>query len=360
MDKILKKLTGALYRTGTRILLGTDCQNGMTIPGFSIHQELQNLVEAGLTPYEAIRAGTADAAAFFGVDTFGAIAPGKRADLVLVAENPLKDVGNVKRIEGVMVRGKWLPKVELQLMLDNVVASFIPPENRFAEVPPLSTEDETLFSARYEIRYAEIPIGEERFVLEKLQDGRRRIQAQAITDPPYASLATMNMLSDDSGGCYSLQYSHETSTRKIKIDMVRSGEDLKVSGNLRNEKPLDLNERVPKNLSLGASMLSSLLPLLEKAKSLRVGETMEIKGKAIRVMEWWFLSSLVDETIVIKRAADTDVSTETGNIRVSVLELEFVSTSFPQMVKLFVNERGEPQEVHLTNQQGVLKYVRIE
>ena len=64
MDLILKKLTGALYRENGRILLGTDCQNGMVMPGFSIHRELLNLVEAGLTPYEAIKAGTADAAAF--------------------------------------------------------------------------------------------------------------------------------------------------------------------------------------------------------------------------------------------------------------------------------------------------------
>ena len=85
------------------------------------------------------------------------------------------------------------------------------------------------------MRYADIPMAEERFVVEKLPDGKKGIQAQAVTDSPYGSFATMNMIFDDSGRCYSLKYSHETSTGKKMIEMVDL-EKFKISGDLGSEE----------------------------------------------------------------------------------------------------------------------------
>ena len=105
----------ALHDAGARLLLGTD----YWMMGFSIHYELQSFVDAGLTHYEAIKAGTSDAAEFLNAaDTFGTVAVGKRADLILVNGNPLEDVRNVARRTGVMVRGQWLPEEKLQEMLE--------------------------------------------------------------------------------------------------------------------------------------------------------------------------------------------------------------------------------------------------
>lgn len=88
------------------------------IPGFSLHQELQSFVEAGLTPYEAIRAGTADAAIFLQQEEeFGVVAAGRRADLLLLEANPLQEVTNVSKRAGVMVNGHWLTEAELQRRL---------------------------------------------------------------------------------------------------------------------------------------------------------------------------------------------------------------------------------------------------
>ncbi len=86
-----------------------------------MHEELRNFVDAGLSPYEAIRTGTRNAAEFLNAtDTFGAVAVGLRADLILVEANPLDDVANVARRVGVMVRGRWLPEEELQQRLDSL------------------------------------------------------------------------------------------------------------------------------------------------------------------------------------------------------------------------------------------------
>ena len=86
-------------------------------------EELHYLVRAGLTPYEAIRAGTYDAADFLhALDDFGTVAVGRRADLILAEGNPLQDVANINRRVGVMVRGRWLPQSELQTMLEEIEA----------------------------------------------------------------------------------------------------------------------------------------------------------------------------------------------------------------------------------------------
>lgn len=111
-------VTKELWRTTGRVLLGTDTANPFLVPGFSIHGELRHLVEAGLTPYEALRAGTRNPAEFLGrLDEFGTVAEGLRADLILLEANPLEDVGNVRKCAGVMLRGRWLPQAELRSRL---------------------------------------------------------------------------------------------------------------------------------------------------------------------------------------------------------------------------------------------------
>jgi imidazolonepropionase-like amidohydrolase len=121
-----KRMTKALHDAGARILLGTD--TGVT--GFALHQELRIFVDAGLTPYEAIKAGTHDAAECLGeLDEFGTISPGLRADLILIEDNPLEDVGNAAKRIGVMARGCWFPQSELQAMLDALAIKHAIEEN---------------------------------------------------------------------------------------------------------------------------------------------------------------------------------------------------------------------------------------
>jgi len=114
-----RKLTSALHKAGVPLLLGTDALGApLAIPGASAHQELQLLVESGLTPYEAFRTATVNPAKFLGKeDEFGTIAVGKRADLLLVSADPTMDIQSLKNPLGVMVRGHWLSSEQLQSML---------------------------------------------------------------------------------------------------------------------------------------------------------------------------------------------------------------------------------------------------
>ena len=89
----------AMHRAGVTLITGTDASY-LHPPGFSLHDELDMLVEAGLTPAEALRAGTLNSANLFPSLGASAIAPGKRADLVLLNGNPLTDIRNVHDIRG--------------------------------------------------------------------------------------------------------------------------------------------------------------------------------------------------------------------------------------------------------------------
>ena len=105
---IRRMLILELHRAGAGLLLGSDAPQVFNVPGFSLHDELEFLVAAGLTPYEALRTGTAAVAEFLGLNT-GIVVTGREADLVLVDANPLTDIANAQRIHGVMLRGNWYP-----------------------------------------------------------------------------------------------------------------------------------------------------------------------------------------------------------------------------------------------------------
>ena len=111
---VRKALIKALHDAGVPVLLGSDSPQTFNVPGFSIHRELEAMVAAGLTPYEALATGTTAPAEFFGTAAWGAIEPGRDADLVLLEADPLDDIGNTRRIEGVMVRGRWLGRAEIE------------------------------------------------------------------------------------------------------------------------------------------------------------------------------------------------------------------------------------------------------
>jgi hypothetical protein len=118
--RIMTGLTLAFQREGVRLLAGTDTPTPAVVPGFSIHDELQELVKAGLTPYEALKTATVNPGAFLLASSdAGTIDVGKRADLVLLAGNPLENISHTRQIEGVAANGKWYSKQALQQFLQS-------------------------------------------------------------------------------------------------------------------------------------------------------------------------------------------------------------------------------------------------
>ena len=121
--QLLEKLVRAFQAGGVRLLVGTDAMNTGVVPGFSVHDELADLVAAGLTPFEALRAATANAAEFLGVNgKQGMVATGHVANLVLLDSNPLTDIAHSRRIAGIMLRGRWIPRSEIDGMFERLAA----------------------------------------------------------------------------------------------------------------------------------------------------------------------------------------------------------------------------------------------
>ncbi len=110
----------ALQEAGAPLLLGSDAPQIMNVPGVSIHQELAYLVDAGLTPLQALQSGTINVAQFFDEADRGAIGPGQAADLVLLAANPLEDIHNSTQILGVSRDGRWYDRDDLDLRLADI------------------------------------------------------------------------------------------------------------------------------------------------------------------------------------------------------------------------------------------------
>lgn len=106
-----------LHEAGVKLLVGTDVPNPFIFAGFSVHEEMDLFVEAGVPTYDTIYAATAGPANFFGeTGKWGVVAEGARADLVLLSANPLDDITNYRQIEGVMAQGSWHEADALQAM----------------------------------------------------------------------------------------------------------------------------------------------------------------------------------------------------------------------------------------------------
>jgi imidazolonepropionase-like amidohydrolase len=114
----------AMAAGGTRLLIGTDGGFTYIMPGFAIHEELEMLVNAGLSPALVLRAATRNAAEFMGrTSEFGSVVRRARADLLLLNANPLREIGNVRRRAGVIASGQWVTETELQRRLETLASS---------------------------------------------------------------------------------------------------------------------------------------------------------------------------------------------------------------------------------------------
>ena len=108
--ELRKKLIYECQKNNVGLLLGSDAPQVFDVPGFSAHQELKYMVDAGLTPFQALQSGTVNVAEYFSWKDIGMVKQGYVADLILLDADPLENIEHTKKIAGVMLRGKWMPK----------------------------------------------------------------------------------------------------------------------------------------------------------------------------------------------------------------------------------------------------------
>jgi N-acetylglucosamine-6-phosphate deacetylase len=114
-------LVSQMQKAGVRLLAGTDSPAPYVFPGSSLHDELQLLVEAGLTPFESLQAATKSPTEFLHSDKdSGTIEKGKFADIVILDANPLEDIRNTRKVRAVILHGKLLDRPTLDQLLDSI------------------------------------------------------------------------------------------------------------------------------------------------------------------------------------------------------------------------------------------------
>lgn len=124
------KITAMAAEEGLQIMAGSDTPNAFVFPGFALHEELELLVEAGLTPLQALQSATINPARFLtAADSLGTVEEGKMADLVILDGNPLEDIRHTRRIHAVVLDGHVLRRDVLDRLLEGV-------EQAFAHAPP--------------------------------------------------------------------------------------------------------------------------------------------------------------------------------------------------------------------------------
>lgn len=188
-----RALVGQLAQAGAHLVLGTDTGNPYVVPGFAVGDELVMLVESGLTPWQALRTATVEAAALQGTPgEFGVVAAGARADLLVLGADPLADVHAVFDPPTVIVRGRVFDRAAL-------VAAATPPAapaDPFAALPALAPEGTEITRASYEVVMFGQVIGRERALVSRTAGGERVVLGQAVYTVPAPSTLTYRSTRD--------------------------------------------------------------------------------------------------------------------------------------------------------------------
>ena len=123
--EFMKKLTLSFHNAGVPMSVGTDARAACTVPGVSFHEEMDELIGAGLSTPDVLRMATLEGAKAMRMDAqIGTIDAGKTADLVVLDANPLENIANTRRVSGVMAQGVWLSKTTLDTNLRHATSQF--------------------------------------------------------------------------------------------------------------------------------------------------------------------------------------------------------------------------------------------
>lgn len=259
----LAKIAAALASANAPILVGTDTGGPFVIPGAALHEEIELLVAAGVPRPRVLRAATAGAWRYLGQPhEAGVIEAGARADLVLVASDPLTTA--LPPIpDGVMVRGRWLPRDALAARLADVTRRDTPPGDHWATAPPLAADGERVSQAQYDIAIAGTHVGAERLVVGKA-GGKRTIAGQ-IFDPG-TWIETTYRLGQDRVTVTGLYH-----TMTVDLTGTLTAGALVVTGTDLAGEPVSLRAPAPAGTFLSGPGIGGALSLVDRFAGMKPG-----------------------------------------------------------------------------------------
>lgn len=173
----LQRIAGAIHEQGGILVAGTDTPLEYTVPGFSLHDELEQLVAVGLTPLDALRSATVFPADLFGRGDLGRIRVGAAADLLVLAADPTASVEALQRVDAVVLRGRWHPRDTLRQQREALAARY--------------ARDEVLRAARERVREGVLALVREQGTEAAVEEMRR---AARLPDATRLGEADLNSL----------------------------------------------------------------------------------------------------------------------------------------------------------------------
>ena len=284
---IFQQIVRGLHASGAGLLAGTDASVHFIFHGSSLHEELEEFVAAGLTPYQALVVASRNAAEFLGeLDESGTVAAGKRADLLVLSADPTTRITNTRAIEGVMLGGRWLARSDLDALLERVATNARALPQWLSGPASWATEAPPEFAARYELDFGGTPVGAEEVRVERRDDGGRRIRTRA-------HLATFagqgwgvweagthhSEFEADAYGCaQTARYESQTADGNSRGLLTREDNAVSVE---RDEPPIgpsrEWHEVGSRDVLLGRAYVGIYLQLADRARDLRVGEATAVE-----------------------------------------------------------------------------------
>ncbi len=352
--EVHKRIAKALIDAGAGVLLGTDLGAQFVVPGVSAWEELELLASAGLTPYQALRTATWNAAEFTGArGSFGTVAAGARADLVLLEGDPLRDVRNVRRQTGVMVRGRWLPERELRRRLEDMAVRNRTAKDWFAGRPALPARGPGQRSARYRISSFGLPKGEERLSVEDRHDGRRAVVSQFAAEEPEERFL-VRFESVDPARTETLTVESEGREGEGRVVLSRTGSELRIEGRLPVVGTVQRAESTSPGRRLGAPGLSTYVWLQPRLEVLAPGEL-----ATVEITEWDFGPAFAPCQRTLKVTREPDATGAGTGLRRSYSIAKWAGGLRLETMRLTIDADGLPASLEIRQGEATLVFVRL-
>lgn len=281
-----RRILAALAAAQAPILVGTDTGNPFVIPGEALHEELELLVAAGLPRERVLRAATADVGTFLGrPHDVGTLEVGARADLILVATDPRTSALPLVP-DGVIARGAWHPRSELEARLASLVAPPAVRADRWAGVPPLAVLDVEAARASYDLSLKQTPVGGERLAFS-----RSGVVAQIVAALFGRIVVDYTLRPRDAAIAVTAPFGTTTVLAKV------AGDHLEVTTTARDRRPDVRSVAMPPGAILTVPGAGGLTMLASKLAGMRSGERRQVTALEINYLP---------ATVILPRVYDVE------------------------------------------------------
>ncbi len=329
----MQSMVRAMDKAGVPLMIGTDLANPYVFAGLSVHEEMQLFAKAGVEAASVLRSATIIPAEFMGVaDRYGTIEKGKVASFVLLSANPLDDISNTLKIEGVFVRGKYYDRIALDNLLKDVRLQVVASLPKTSAIK-LELPGEPIARGTYTAKFGKFDAGTEEFLITRAADGFRLIannQPKGGFQKP--TLVTMH---------YGPDWSFISATFKPLVESpteatyTRIGKQIEARAT-KDGKPLPVQTvDAPDTFSLGSPIYAGEFMSLQAAK-LEVGKTLEASAIGFGYPDW----KLTTTTITITREPDTEVQRAGGKAKARFFKSVLNTPMGAFNGKTWTDERG--------------------